>query len=172
MAVLSGPCYAAELRGPYAKVRNETILVSTSLKLERERAEEVRKGVKKEIVFYIDLFRVWERWPDEFIEGRKITQTLNCDPLKNENLATSTVGNKVYKKRFSSCDELMHWALTLRNIEISNARALESAEYFVRVTVESRIRELPPFINLLLFFVEETEFEIEEESPSFPLRLQ
>jgi hypothetical protein len=169
MAALSTPCYAAELHGPYAKVKNKTIQVSTSLSLDPERAEEVRKGVNKEIIFYVDLFRVWEKWPDEFILGKRIAQTLRCDPVKNENLATSTVGNKVYKKRFTSCDELMDWSLSLDNVELSDISELESAEYYIRVTVESRIRELPPFINLILFFIEETEFKLTEESPSFLL---
>ena len=172
MAIFVSPCYAAELQGPYAKVRDKTILVSTSLRLDQERAEEVRKGVTKEIIFYIDLFRVWEKWPDEFVLGRKLTQTINCDPLKNENRATSTMGNRSLQRRFSTCDELMDWALSLRDIELSDLKELERAEYYIRVTVESRIRELPPFINLLLFFVEETEFKMTEESPSFPLRLE
>ena len=170
IAILIAPCNAAELQGPYARVKNKAILVNTSLTLDPERAEEVRKGVTKEIVFYVDLFRVWERWPDEFVLGKKITQTLHCDPVKNENLATSAIGTKVFQKRFSTCDELMDWALTLSGVELSNISELESAEYYINVTVESRIRELPPFINLILFFIEETEFKLTEESPSFLLR--
>jgi len=172
IAALSTPCYAAELHGPYAKVKNRTILVSASLSLDPQRADEVRKGVSKEIIFYVDLFRVWEKWPDEFVLGKKITQTLRCDPVKNENLGTSRIGNKIYQKRFSSCDELMNWALSLTNVELSEITELESAEYYIRVTVESRIRELPPFINLILFFIEETEFKLTEESPSFLMRLK
>jgi len=172
LALFATPCYSAELHGPYAKVRNKAILISASLALSPQRAEEVRKGVSKEIIFYVDLFRVWEKWPDEFVLGKKIQQTLQCDPVKNENLATSTVGNRVFQKRFSSCDELMDWALNLTDIELSGIKGLESAEYYIKVTVESRIRELPPFINLILFFVEETEFKLTEESPSFLLRTQ
>jgi len=172
MSLMATPCSAAELHGPYAKVRNRTILVTTSLTLDEARAEEVRKGVTKEIIFYVDLFRVWEKWPDEFILGKKIVQKLQCDPVKNENIAASTKGDRIYPKRFSTCDELMNWALFLKDVEISEISELESAEYYIRVTVESRIRELPPFINLILFFIEETEFKITEESPSFLLRHQ
>jgi len=170
MALFIAPCSAAELHVPYARVKNKTIMVSTSLTLDPERAEEVRKGVTKEIIFYVDLFRVWDKWPDEFVLGKKITQTLHCDPVKNENLATSAVGMRVFQKRFSTCDELMAWALSLSNVELSNISELESSEYYIKVTVESRIRELPPFINLILFFVKETEFKLTEESPSFLLR--
>lgn len=172
ITLFATPCSAAELQGPYARITNKSILVSTSITLDEEKAEEVRKGVKKEIIFYVDLFRVWDKWPDEFVLGKKIAQTLQCDPVKNENLATSTIGLRRYLKRFTSCDDMMKWALTLRDVEFSNSAELESSEYYIRVTVESRIRELPPFINLILFFIEETEFKITEESPSFLLRRQ
>ena len=163
---------AAELHGPYASVRDRTIMVRTSVSFSPERAEEVRKGVSKEIIFYVSLFRVWNNWPDEFVLGKKITQSLTCDPVKNENVATSTIDNLVRKKRFTSCDEMMSWALSLRGVELYDIDLLERAEYYIRVTVESRIRELPPFINLVLFFVRETEFKISSDSPSFPLRFE
>ncbi len=162
----------AQLHGPYASVRDRAIVVSTSVSLSSERAKELRKGVSKEIIFYVSLFRVWDNWPDEFILGKKITQTLTCDPVKNENVATSTKDNVVRTKRFSSCDEMMGWALSLRGIELYDIDLLERAEYYIRVSAESRIRELPPFINLVLFFVKETEFKINSDSPSFPLRFE
>lgn len=163
-------CHAAELHGPYAKVRNEAILVTATLEMDEEKAQEVTRGVAKEIIFYVDLFRVWERWPDEFVLGKKITRSIHCDPVKNENKVVTTIDNRAFLKRFSSCMETMDWAFTFRDVELSTTGGLEEAEYYIKVTVESRIRELPPFINLLLFFVTETEFKLEDESPSFPLR--
>ena len=34
----------------------------------------LKRGISKEITFYIDLFKVWNIWPDEFIAGRKIVR--------------------------------------------------------------------------------------------------
>ena len=39
-----------------------------------------KNGIAKEITFYIDLFRVWNMWPDEFVLGKTIVKTLRVDP--------------------------------------------------------------------------------------------
>ena len=44
---------------------------------------------------------------------------------------------------------------------------IETASYFVRVSIESRIRKLPPVIGYLLFFVPENDFKITRDSPVF-----
>lgn len=171
MALLfAAPAHSQELQSPRASVREDVISVSTHLKLSKEMIEEIRKGVAKEVIFYVDLFRDWEKWPDEFVKGVKIHQQFKCDPVKNENKLISTVGTHATIKRFSTCDELIQWSLELRAVEITGVDLLEEGEYYVKVTVESRLRELPPVVNLLLFFVKETEFKVSEETPSFLLR--
>ena len=47
---------------------------------------------------------------------------------------------------------------------------LEPAEYSMKLTIKSQLRRLPPFINLLFFFVKETEFEVTESSEYFTLK--
>jgi hypothetical protein len=48
-------------------------------------------------------------------------------------------------------------------------RELEPGQYFVRVTVESKIRKLPPVIGYLFIFVSENEFKIVRDSALFPI---
>jgi hypothetical protein len=162
--------YAAELFGPNVTVRNNNIFVSASLSLEEKQIAEIEQGVSKEIIFYFDLFRGWTIWPDEFVLGRTFTQTLHCDPVRKEYIATSLTSEKLTEKRFRNCKELIDWSLEIPTFRLTNTSELEPAEYIVRTTAESRLRRLPPFINLLFFFVKETEYRISEDSPYFPLK--
>lgn len=161
---------AAEIQGPRVTVREDGIMVSTGITPDERQVEEIKKGVSKEIVFYVDLFRVWRSWPDEFVIGRKFKQTLSCDPVRKEYVATSLSGNVLKEKRFSSCERLISWALAIPEFRLTAVEELEPSEYFVKVTVESRLRRLPPFIDLLFFFVQETEFSLAADSPRFPLK--
>ena len=173
LLISSGRAWAAaeELRGPNVKVLDKSIVVSASLKLSEQQSEEIRKGVGKVLVFYIDLFRDWGRWPDEFVLGKKISRTLHCDPVKNEYFVLSQENDgNIQRKRFSDCDKLLAYSLYVNDVQLTNIPELEEAEYFVRAKVESRIRQLPPFIDVLFFFVKEHEFQLVNDSPSFPLK--
>ncbi len=92
------PAQAAEVIGPEVKVQDREIVVSTGLSLDENYLEELRNGVTKEFRFYIDLFRVWNMWPDEFILSRSFIRTLTSDPVKMEYTATSGDGKYGYKK--------------------------------------------------------------------------
>lgn len=163
---------AQEITGPFVKVRENSVIVSATVDLDEKHLSEIEKGVSKEIIVYFDLFREWKIWPDEFIIGKKFTQTLQCDPVKKEYIATSLVGTRLTEKRFSNCKRLIQWALSFSDLTLTNINEIEPAEYMVRVTVESRLRRLPPFIDLLFFFVKEREFKISHDSPYFPLKLE
>ncbi len=172
LLLVASPAWSARVQGPNVKVRGGNIVVATGVALAPEQVEDIRRGVSKEIVFYVDLFRVWKLWPNEFILGRAFTQTLNCDPVKKEYVAASLAGDTIRERRFKSCDSLLRWALNISDFVLVGTAELEPSEYFVRVTVESRLRRLPPFIDLLFFFVKETEFSISGDSPFFPLKFE
>ena len=159
------PAQAAEVIGPEVKVQDGEIYVSTSLSLDENYLEELRNGVTKEFRFYIDLFRVWNMWPDEFILSRSFIRTLTSDPVKMEYTATSGNGNMVTKKRFKSFDSMLQWSLGIGNLKLANVRDLEPGVYFVRATIESRIRKLPPVIGYFIIFLPENEFKIKKDSP-------
>lgn len=158
---------AAEIKGPDVSLRDRNIIVSTSLNLSNGELDEIKQGIAKEIVFYIDLFRVWNYWPDEFILGKTFTNTLRCDPVKKEYIAASLSGTTLTEKRFRSCEALLKWTLEIKDLRLTNTSELPPDKYFVEVRVESRLRRLPPVIGSLFFFVRETEFELVKASAPF-----
>jgi hypothetical protein len=168
-SLLSSAADAAVVKGLEVRVHDQNIYVATGLELEENHLSDIAKGVSKEIIFYVDLFRVWRMWPDEFVLGRTLTRTLRCDSVKKEYIATSLEGNKLTEKRFRNCERLIRWVLTVNEVRLTNTTELEPADYFVKVSVESRLRKLPPFINLLFFFVKEKEFSLKRNSEFFPI---
>ena len=156
----------AEIMGPDARVRNDEIVVSTGLALDEKNIGDLKNGISKEITFYIDLFRVWRIWPDEFVFGKKIVKTLRADPIKEEYAATTFDGTTLIEKRFKRFDSMLDWTLTIKDLKLINAKELQPSDYYVKVTVESRLRQLPPVIGYLLFFVPEKDFKLSKDSPS------
>ncbi|MFN3395329.1 MAG: DUF4390 domain-containing protein [Thermodesulfovibrionales bacterium] len=162
--------FAAEVSTPEVKIVDGDIFVSARVILDEKGIEDLRNGISKELTLYIDLFRVWSLWPDEFIMGKKIINTLTSDPVKGEYVATSFDGVTLIKKRFRDFNSMLKWALNIKDVKIVNTKELEDSEYFVRITAESRLRKLPPVIGYLLFFVPEKEFKIERDSLKFLVR--
>jgi hypothetical protein len=160
---------ASELSGIDLRVGDAEIRVSGSLRPDAKSMEDLTRGLTKELNFYIDLFRVWKVWPNEFVLGRKIVRSLKSDPIKREYVATSAEGNVQTEKRFRNLDSMVEWALTLNDIQLTPTAGLEPGEYFVKVSVESFIRKLPPVIGYLLFFVPEKEFSLSRNSTVFHL---
>ena len=143
---------------------NEEIVVSTGLALDEKNISDLKNGIAKEITFYIDLFRFWRMWPDEFIAGKKIVKTLRSDPIKKEYTATTFDGTTLIEKRFKRFDSMLDWTLTIKDLKLINIKELQPSNYYVKVTVESRLRQLPPVIGYLLFFVPEKDFKLSKDS--------
>lgn len=157
--------FGAAIVGPEVRLVKGQLLVTTGLSLDEKNLRDLKSGISKEITFYIDLFRVWDFWPNEFITGKKIVKTLRSDPIKNEYTATSFDGATIVEKRFKSFDSMLDWTLNVRGLVLVHEKELQHADYFVKVTVESRLRKLPPVIGYLLFFVPEKEFKVVKDSP-------
>jgi len=155
----------AEITGPDARVINDEIVVNTGLALDEKNIGDLKNGISKEITFYIDLFRSWRIWPDEFIAGKKLVKTLRSDPVKNEYTATTFDGATLVEKRFRRFDSMLDWTLTIKDLKLINVKELQLSDYYVKVTVESRLRQLPPVIGYLLFFVPEKDFKLSKDSP-------
>lgn len=158
---------SAEIIGPETKIINNEIYVTTGLILDEKQLQDLKNGIAKEITFYIDLFRVWNMWPDEFVLGKTIVKTLKADPVKKEYVAASSDGMTIVERRFNELDSLLKWSLNIRDLKLTNTRELEPDDYFVRITVESRLRRLPPVISYLFFFVPEKEFTKVKDSSRF-----
>ncbi len=170
LILFSSHAGGSEITGPQVTLKNHELFVTTSLSLDKNYLHEIRDGIEKELIFYVDLFRVWNMWPDEFILGKSITRTLKCDPVKSEFVATSFNGNTIIEKRFKSLESMMSWALTIQELKLTNIRELEPGTHFVKITAASKIRKLPPLIGPFLIFLSENEFKISKESPHFRIR--
>ena len=97
----------AEIIGPEVTFQGKDIFVTTSLSLDNKPLQELNNGITKEFRFYIDIFRVWKMWPDEFISGKSFIRTVMCDPVKKEYIATSNDGTTLVQKRFKSFESMI-----------------------------------------------------------------
>jgi hypothetical protein len=152
------------ISGPEVKLVNNDLFVSFSLGLEEKSLAAMKNGVDKELRFYIDLFRVWRIWPDEFVLGRAYIRKVTVDPIKKEFVATSNDGSLLTERRFKSFESMLDWVIAFRDLKLTNIRELEPGEYFVKITVESKVRKLPPVIGYLLIFISENEFRLIKDS--------
>lgn len=155
------------IAGPEVKLAASDIMVSFSLALEEKQMQGIRDGMEKEYVFYVDLFRVWNNWPDEFVLGRSFTRTLKADPVKKEFVATDHDGSVRTKKRFKSFATMTDWTLSVRDLKLSSTKELEPGQYYVKITAESKIRKLPPVIKGIFIFLPENEFRLQHISGIF-----
>lgn len=156
-----------EIIGPELKFQDNQIYVTVSLSLQEKSLQELRNGVTKELRFQIDLFRVWKMWPDEYIVGKSFVRTLKSDPVTLQYKATSNDGNTILQRKFKSFESMIQWALSVSNTKLAHTRDMEPGTYFVRVTVQSKIRKLPPVIGYFMVFLPENEFEIRKDSAYF-----
>lgn len=170
LLISSSASSGAEIIGPETKIANNEIYVTTGLMLDEKQMQDLKNGIAKEITFYIDLFRVWDMWPDEFVLGKTFVKTLKCDPVKKEYVATSFDGMTIIEKRFNEFDTLLKWSLNINDLKLTNIKELEPDDYFVRITVESRLRRLPPVVSYLFFFVPEKEYRVVKDSSRFQVR--
>lgn len=157
------------ITGMDVKLNNNEIHVSFSLALEDKKVQEIAQGIDKELKLYIDLFRVWRIWPDEFVLGKTYIRTLKVDPIKKEYVAKSNDGSVIIKKRFKSLESMLQWSLSVKDLKLTNTRELDPGQYFVKITAESKIRKFPPVIGYLFIFLSENEFKIEENSAFFSI---
>lgn len=165
--VSAGESSAASIDQVSFAQKGSFISVSSSLLIDEQHIHDLRNGVKKEFVFYVDLFRKWELWPDEFISGIKFARTISSDPIKKEYIVISDDGMTRNERRFNSLDTLLDEGLKINVKDAFSTLGLQAGTYFIRITVESRIRKLAPIIGYLLFFVPEKEFTIKRDSASF-----
>ncbi len=162
--------FAAKIIGPEFRVNEKSIEVSVSLTLDEGQIGLIRDGIPQELAFYIDLFRKWDIWPDEYVHGKRIKRIINADTIKGEFIARSFNGESHEKKRFSSFESMLEWALTIRDLPLPHNHLPVDGVYFIRVTVESHKRTLPKMIGYVLFFVNDRDFKIMRDSKSFRLR--
>jgi hypothetical protein len=156
-----------EIAGPEVRLVNNDVYVSFSLVPGAKYIEEIKEGIDKELKLYVDLFRVWKVWPDEFILGKFYSRRMKVDPIKKEYVATSFNGNVIIERRFRSFETMLAWTLSVKDLKLTNTRELDPGQYFVRITAESKVRNFPPMIRQFLVFISENEFKIKKDSGFF-----
>ncbi|TAN44439.1 MAG: DUF4390 domain-containing protein [Nitrospirae bacterium] len=167
--IASGPAFPAEIPDVNIRIAGNELYVSASLNLDNKTLEDIDKGISKELVFHIDLFRVWEAWPDEFVTGRKIIKALKINPIKREFTGSSIDGNLHTEKRFRDISSMLAWATSITELKLTNFKELEPGIYFIKLTAESFLRKMPPVINYMVFFTPEKEFSVSKNSATFSL---
>jgi hypothetical protein len=158
---------AAEILGPEIRIQDNDILVSTGLSYLDELVGAIASGIEKEIVFTIELFRVWDFWPDEFVVSKKVHRTIKYDNLRGQYVTSFNDGEATVNKRFKDFDKMKLWMFSVNNINLANVRELIPGDYYLRVVAESKSRELPPVIGLLMLFIPEVEMSLAKESATF-----
>jgi len=168
---LSSPAFSQETRLTDLKVtrNSDDLYVSVRLELDQGMTRELRNGIEKKIIFYVDLFRAWYKWPDEFVLGKKVERDLKCDNVKGEYLVMELGRGVPVTKRFENCEDLMGYALSVNNVRLVDTKELEHSRYIVKVTAESRLRNLPPLIGQMFFFIKDLEFSVRTKSPDMRL---
>lgn len=158
------PAECQEISGPDVRLISNDVYVSFSLLLDAKHVQEMREGIDKELKLYVDLFRVWRVWPDEFVLGKFFLRKIKADPIRKEYVATSNDGNVLVERRFRSFESMIGWTLLVKDLKLTNTRELDPGQYFVRITAESKIRKLPPVIGQFFIFISENEFKIRKDS--------
>ncbi|HMK61322.1 MAG TPA: DUF4390 domain-containing protein [Dissulfurispiraceae bacterium] len=164
---LTGTAAASEIAPIVVEQVNNEVIITTALQPDQKLIDDLDSGLSKELVFYVDLFRHWHIWPDEFVLGKRIVRVLQSDPIKREYIGTSTEGNVRTIKRFKDLGSMVAWAMNVFDFKLTNVKALEADDYYIKVTVESNLKKLPPVIGYLLFFTPTKEFSLSKNSNLF-----
>lgn len=139
----------------------EDLIVSTTLLggFSKNFEDAIKNGFEKEIIFYIEIYRKWSFWPDEFIFSKKIQRTIKYDGLKKIYFVSSYDGLYLEEKNFDDYENMKTWICKIGNIKVTHTNLLNSrATYFVRIKAASKSKKLPTIIENIFFFVATTDF--------------
>ncbi|MCX8027175.1 MAG: DUF4390 domain-containing protein [Thermodesulfovibrionales bacterium] len=164
-----GLCESATLSQPLVRISEGQISITVTVNPPAQFIDEIRQGMTKEIVYYIDLFRIWKIWPDEFVKGRKIVRTIKVNNIKREYLVLSHEGNLIREKRFADVDTMLQWAFSLKDLYLDGISGLDSGKYYVKVSLDAVKKDIPPLVGLLLFFISDKEFSLSSSSEVFTI---
>ena len=153
--------------GPDIKIIDKNIIVNISLANVSELETAINSGVGKEIIFTVELLRVWPFWPDEFVASKKIKKIIHYDNLRDQYQASSFDGFKRAEKQFKDYYNIRNWIFTENGIILANIRELEPDNYYIRVVIESKSLEHLPVIGMLMHLVPEVDMTIVKESSDF-----
>jgi hypothetical protein len=156
---------SAEILGPAIEMRGNNIFVKTGLTEVKEIETTINSGIEKEIVFTIELFRAWRFWPDEFVVSKKIHRIIRYDDLRGQYQASSDDGDSRSERNFKEFNyQMKKWFFLVNKINLVNIKELDPGNYYVRVVAESKSKEIPTVIGILMLFIPEVEMSLAKES--------
>ncbi|MDA8137122.1 MAG: DUF4390 domain-containing protein [Desulfobacteraceae bacterium] len=121
--------------------------------------EPITSGVPAVFLFYINLYRVRNFWPDREIAETVVTHTIRYDSLKQEYTVTrSWEGNQPQiVKSFEEAKKLM---TEIDSLTIVSLKKLEKGrQYQIRAKAKLSRLKLPLYLHYVLFFVSIWDFE-------------
>lgn len=153
---------------------DDALIVSSTLLgcFSKDFEDAIRNGFEKEITFYIEIYRRWSFWPDEFILSKKIQKTIKYDVMKKIYYTSSYDGLYLEEKVFDDHEIMKIWVSKITDVKVTPLSLFNpKATYFVRIKAESKFKKLPPILENLLFFITTTDFETPwKRSAYFSLR--
>lgn len=156
--------------GPDSRIIDNNIVVDLSIANVTELEKTILTGTEKNIIFTVELLRVWRFWPDEFIVSKRIEKKIRYDNLREQYWAFSYDGAVQTENKFKDYDSMKGWIFTVNTVNLANIRELEPGSYYIRVIVESKSPEQLPVIGFLMHFIPETEMSLAKESQPFTIK--
>ncbi len=153
------------INGPVIQTKEKSISVSFNIEVSPSYKEAIRSELKKEFNVFVDLFRYWNIWPDEFITGKKYIRTLSIDPIKKEYIGSSFDGEVFVYKRFKSFESMLKWVLDFKDAFTKDFQGLDPGSYYVKITIESKKTGIPSLITDIFFLLPVHEIKLEKRSP-------
>ncbi len=153
--------------GPDMKIIDNDIIVSLSIDSISELESTIKSGIRKEIVFTVELMRSWKFWPDEFVVSKKIEKIIKYDSLRDQYQASSYDGIKRTIDNFDDYNSVKRWLFSSNHFNLANMKELDPSSYYIRVVVESKSLEQLPFIGFFMHFIPEVEMSLAKESSHF-----
>ncbi len=153
--------------GPDMTIIDNNIIVNLSIDNVTELEKTIKSGIKKEIVFTVELLRIWKFWPDEFIVSKKIEKFITYDNLREQYSASSYDGLNRIEKHFGDYNSMRDWIFNVKSINLANIKGLDPSSYYIRIVVESKSLEDLPLLGVLTHFIPEVEMSMAKETLPF-----
>ena len=146
---------------------NNNIIVHIYIENVTEIDTPIQSGIEKEIIFTVELLRVWKYWPDEFVVSKRIAKVVRYDNLREQYSAFSSDGITRSEKYFKNYPSMKHWIFTVEDVNLANIKELDPGHYYIRIVVESKSLQQLPLLGVFMHFMPEIEMSLAKESDPF-----
>ncbi len=172
LAATSSSAAKPSIIGPSIEIIDNNIIVSLSIDDTDELESVIASGIGKEFIFTVELLRVWNFWPDEFVVSKTIEKTVQYDNLREQYIVSYDNGLTNTRVKFEQYADVENLLFSASNINLANIKELLPGRYYVRVVVESKSTEELPFIGFLMHFIPEVEMSLAKESLPYGLEVR